>query len=77
MTMIRRFAATHDQPSIIEAKDDDGERVGVMDLLRYEDFEHEFAGIPCAVRTDHTVKERRAYHRAGRGQYRALLLIEE
>jgi 3-mercaptopyruvate sulfurtransferase SseA len=54
MTMIRHLRLRTISPALLQQKIDDGERVGVIDLLRYEAFGQELAGIPGAVRTDPT-----------------------
>jgi 3-mercaptopyruvate sulfurtransferase SseA len=37
---------------MLQRKIDDGDKIGVVDLLRYEAIEQELAGIPGAVRAD-------------------------
>jgi membrane protein DedA with SNARE-associated domain/rhodanese-related sulfurtransferase len=52
VTMIRHLRLRRISPSMLQRKIDDGDKVGVVDLLRYEAMEQEFAGIPGAVRAD-------------------------
>jgi len=52
VTMIRHLRLHRISPAMLQRKIDDGERVGVLDLLRYEAMDQEFEGIPGAVRTD-------------------------
>jgi rhodanese-related sulfurtransferase len=52
VAMIRHLRLRRISPSMLQRKIDDGDKIGVVDLLRYEAMEQEFAGIPGAVRAD-------------------------
>jgi membrane protein DedA with SNARE-associated domain/rhodanese-related sulfurtransferase len=52
ITMIRHLRLRRISPSMLQRKIDDGDKIGVVDLLRYEAMDQEFAGIPGAVRAD-------------------------
>jgi membrane protein DedA with SNARE-associated domain/rhodanese-related sulfurtransferase len=52
VTMIRHLRLRRISPAMLQRKIDDGDKIGVVDLLRYEAREQEFAGIPGAVRAD-------------------------
>jgi len=52
VTMIRHLRLHRISPALLQRKLDDGDRIGVVDLLRYEAMDQELAGIPGAVRAD-------------------------
>jgi membrane protein DedA with SNARE-associated domain/rhodanese-related sulfurtransferase len=52
VTMIRHLRLHRMSPAMLQRKIDDGDRIGVVDLLRYEAMDRELEGIPGAVRTD-------------------------
>jgi rhodanese-related sulfurtransferase len=52
VTMIRHLRLRRISPAMLQHKLDTGEKIGVVDLLRYEAMDHELAGIPGAVRAD-------------------------
>jgi membrane protein DedA with SNARE-associated domain/rhodanese-related sulfurtransferase len=52
VTMIRHLRLHRISPAMLQRKLDDCEKVGVIDLLRYEAMDQEVAGIPGAVRVD-------------------------
>jgi len=52
VTMIRHLRLRRISPAMLQRKLDDGEKLGVVDLLRYESIDQEIAGIPGAVRAD-------------------------
>jgi len=52
VTMIRHLRLHRISPAMLQRKIDDGERIGVVDLLRYEAMDHELEGIPGSVRAD-------------------------
>jgi rhodanese-related sulfurtransferase len=52
VTMIRHLRLHRISPAMLQRKIDDGDKVGVVDLLRYEAMDRERKGIPGAVRAD-------------------------
>ena len=50
VTMIRHLRLHRISPAMLQRKIDDGERIGVVDLLRYEAMDQELEGIPGSVR---------------------------
>ncbi len=52
VTIIRHLRLHRISPAMLQRKIDDGERIGVVDLLRYEAMDQELEGIPGSVRTD-------------------------
>jgi rhodanese-related sulfurtransferase len=61
VAMIRHLRLHRMSPAMLQRRIDDGDKIGVVDLLRYEAMDREFAGIPGAVRADpdHLRKSRR------------------
>ncbi len=51
-TMIRHLRLHRMSPAMLQEKLDRGDKVGVVDLLRYEAMDQEIAGIPGSVRAD-------------------------
>jgi membrane protein DedA with SNARE-associated domain/rhodanese-related sulfurtransferase len=52
VTMIRHLRLRRISPAMLQHKLDNCEKVGVVDLLRYEAMDQQIAGIPGAVRVD-------------------------
>jgi membrane protein DedA with SNARE-associated domain/rhodanese-related sulfurtransferase len=52
VTVIRHLRLRQMSPAMLQRKIDDGDKIGVVDLLRYDAMDREVAGIPGAVRTD-------------------------
>jgi rhodanese-related sulfurtransferase len=52
ITMIRHLRLHRMSPAMLQTRLDNGEKIGVIDLLRYEAMDQELAGIPGAVRAD-------------------------
>jgi 3-mercaptopyruvate sulfurtransferase SseA len=52
MRMIRLLRPLHITPEELKARLDAGEKIGVLDLLRFEDDPRGISGIPGAVRAD-------------------------
>jgi membrane protein DedA with SNARE-associated domain/rhodanese-related sulfurtransferase len=52
VSMIRHLRLHRISPAMLQRKIDDGDKVGVVDLQRYEAREQRLAGIPGAVRAD-------------------------
>ena len=52
ITMIRHLRLHRISPAMLQRKLDEGEKIGVVDLLRYEAREQDIAGIPGSVRAD-------------------------
>jgi len=50
--MIRHLRLRRMSPAMLQRKLDDCEKIGVVDLLRYEAMDQQVAGIPGAVRVD-------------------------
>ncbi|SFS12168.1 membrane protein DedA, SNARE-associated domain [Granulicella pectinivorans] len=50
--MIRHLRLHRISPAMLQRMIDDGDRIGVVDLLRYEAMDQELAGIPGSVRAD-------------------------
>jgi rhodanese-related sulfurtransferase len=50
--VIRHLRLRQISPALLQRKIDDGEMIGVVDLLRYDAIDQEVAGVPGAVRTD-------------------------
>ncbi|HEY0307362.1 MAG TPA: VTT domain-containing protein [Acidobacteriaceae bacterium] len=50
--MIRRLRPLHITPRQLKARMDAGEKIGLVDLLRFEDDPQEMSAIPGAVRVD-------------------------
>jgi membrane protein DedA with SNARE-associated domain/rhodanese-related sulfurtransferase len=52
VTMIHHLRLRRISPAMLQAKLDNAEKVGIVDLLRFEAMDQEIAGIPGAVRVD-------------------------
>jgi rhodanese-related sulfurtransferase len=52
LIMIRHLRLHRISPAMLQRKIDDGDKIGVVDLLRYEAMDQELEGIPGAVRAD-------------------------
>jgi 3-mercaptopyruvate sulfurtransferase SseA len=52
MRMIRQLRPLHITPEELKARLDAGEKIGLLDLLRFEDDPQGLSGIPGAVRAD-------------------------
>jgi len=52
ITMIRHLRLRQMSPALLNYKIEEGDKIGVVDLLRYDAIEQELAGIPGAVRAD-------------------------
>jgi membrane protein DedA with SNARE-associated domain/rhodanese-related sulfurtransferase len=50
--MVRHLRLHRMSPAMLQSKIDGGDKIGVIDLLRYEAMDEELAGIPGAVRAD-------------------------
>jgi membrane protein DedA with SNARE-associated domain/rhodanese-related sulfurtransferase len=51
-TLIRHLRLRQMSPALLQQKIEDGDKIGVIDLLRFDAIEQEIAGIPDAVRAD-------------------------
>ena len=51
-TLIRHLRLRQISPALLQQKIEDGDKIGVIDLLRFDAIEQQIAGIPDAVRAD-------------------------